>query len=793
MDKVFAYIEWEKIKDSGIFDSFDDFYKVFQDKPYGQCFKKYTNYPWCKENFFFGSYKDLLEFYKNSMEIPFYLKKYIGQRFGELTILSFVVRGQRGKKKVYANCICDCGKECCKEFKKIKENHVKTCGNHRTTNDLSLKAVYSEIVEKYWDYEKNIELPENISANSKSAYWWKDETGSFNLSPKDLVRKATSTSFHEQCILWYCQKIFNNVESRFKLRTNNSCYELDIYMPNKKIAIEYDGVFWHKDKLQSDLDKTEQVNHEGIFLLRIREKGLEEISGDLCKTIFCEPTDEKFYITINQVINILCQYIKQYGIKLANDEKRKLFEFKLDCETFIGDKVNILNNYRNPILGNNISQTCLIKFWDYERNDVLPQQVYIEDDVKMWFKCPYGLSKQISVKYLSDSRKIKCKDSHDCSNCKSFYCPLDTFCDLKYTYYSKTLCPLIRRYYYYRVFVLTEKDKHSIEYTGDKSDYIGCKAIDKKDDFFTLINIYKFHKKELHINQPLLNRCLSVFSDVSLDRSMFISDKEFKDFFELCKPWITSINYASFDRNESDRKLLLSLIDSNKIDNLNWENAKQEVSAELYQKIKGILEKRFISLDTKNKNLSEIKKLIKSFNPVCTNVCVEDFDIDEEHRQFFLNYIKKHHILRKMSPVDFCNASSSLLVRLPKYSDFCLYDEYGKKWLEKFQEMYGEKLDSKNIKLSLDNFTSFLELRCRQKKDLKTFAIIVNCKEDKCLPEIKSLTVKLKKDKKRQKVKVISSEEWQTVFNVFFKTEQKYKDCPLEIIGIEGEIKIFNR
>lgn len=33
---------------------------------------------------------------------------------------------------------------------------------------------------------------------------------------------------------------------------NELGYELDIYIPSSKIAIEYDGFYWHKNKLEKD-------------------------------------------------------------------------------------------------------------------------------------------------------------------------------------------------------------------------------------------------------------------------------------------------------------------------------------------------------------------------------------------------------------------------------------------------------------------------------------------------------------------------------------------------------------
>ena len=47
-------------------------------------------------------------------------------------------------------------------------------------------------------------------------------------------------------------------------------YELDIYIPSKKIAIEYDGSFWHENKTKKDLEKNQKCKKDGIILYRIR-------------------------------------------------------------------------------------------------------------------------------------------------------------------------------------------------------------------------------------------------------------------------------------------------------------------------------------------------------------------------------------------------------------------------------------------------------------------------------------------------------------------------------------------
>ena len=72
----------------------------------------------------------------------------------------------------------------------------------------------------------------------------------------------------------------NDTVSRVRGVLSNPLQELDIYIPSKKIAIEYDGLIWHSDKFNKDTNyhfkKTEECRQKGIRLIHIFEDEMKE-------------------------------------------------------------------------------------------------------------------------------------------------------------------------------------------------------------------------------------------------------------------------------------------------------------------------------------------------------------------------------------------------------------------------------------------------------------------------------------------------------------------------------------
>lgn len=185
-------------------------------------------------------------------------------------------------------------------------------------------------------------------------------------------------SFNECVIAYYIKKAFPNA-----CKYKNGNIELDIYIPELNLAIEYDGAAWHKTS--KDIKKNDWCTSNNITLVRIREnkcerlnhsstdfyidpdvaKDLETIIKTIVPTIDVNITRDtslihNFYRTsISQswkdkyalcvdyfnkygALNFTSTYITDNGVKLGSwlHEQRK--SFKRNKLSY--DKIELLNN-----------------------------------------------------------------------------------------------------------------------------------------------------------------------------------------------------------------------------------------------------------------------------------------------------------------------------------------------------------------------------------------------------------------------------------------------------------------
>lgn len=248
-------------------------------------------------------------------------------------------------------------------------------------NDISTVA---PMLAGEWHPTKNGAFtPQDFTMWSNKKVWWQCQKGhewQTTISHRSWGRRCpvcfgeSKTSFPEQTIFFY----FRQVTTAYNRYLLDSKTEIDIYLPDYKIGIEYDGAYFHKGETaeQREKRKQEKLDKLGLTLIRVRE--LEGQTSEY--TIYSKPgaNDTELTETIKNLfllVTRLTQISFDVDIDVARD-RNKIYEQYIQSE-----KENSLATV-NPELATE---------WHHTKNGaLLPEYVSVHSNIKVWWKCKEG-------------------------------------------------------------------------------------------------------------------------------------------------------------------------------------------------------------------------------------------------------------------------------------------------------------------------------------------------------------------------------------------------------------------
>lgn len=183
-------------------------------------------------------------------------------------------------------------------------------------NDLA--TTHPEIAAE-WHPALNGKLkPTDISSAARQKVWWQCSKGheweavvySRKQSGCPYCSGEMKTSFPEQAIFFYFQKI-TTAYNRYQIKPRT---EIDIYLPDFKVGIEYDGAYFHKGNLSEAREKrkTDTLSKMGIRLIRIKEVDSPDNLESLENIIYCKKCH-----TFSELDNVIKQTIEVVGNIIA--------------------------------------------------------------------------------------------------------------------------------------------------------------------------------------------------------------------------------------------------------------------------------------------------------------------------------------------------------------------------------------------------------------------------------------------------------------------------------------------
>lgn len=257
-------------------------------------------------------------------------------------------------------------------------------------NDLQTKCPQ---LTKEWDYEVNYPLtPKDIIFHSGKYVGWKCKYGhtwntrvidrtSGNMTGCPLC--GNQTSMPEQTIAYYLKQVCE-VQQRHKINGN----EVDVYLPQYKIGIEYDGWYYHKNKLDKDLNKARKLIDDGICVVNIVEtKGntnsvVKIYDNNIRISYKYDNADANFENALLSLFDWLATYTTNKNFTNIDVNIKR-------------DKIQIKEQFGSSTKKNSIAALYpeLAKEWDYDKNGRLTPNDFVGgSNVSVYWKCSKGHS-----------------------------------------------------------------------------------------------------------------------------------------------------------------------------------------------------------------------------------------------------------------------------------------------------------------------------------------------------------------------------------------------------------------
>lgn len=247
-----------------------------------------------------------------------------------------------------------------------------------------------------WHPTKNGNLkPSDVFAGSPRKVWWRCPLGheyqATILHRKDgtncpICNSGRQTSFAEQAFFYYVSKVYQDAVSRYKDAIGDRM-ELDIYIPSIKLAIEYDGVFWHKqNKVKRELRKYELCREKGIRLIRLKEKYTDEMINTADQIYAMEGLDDRS--NLENFIRVVLDYVDMRSNPLTRRYAKYMHSpVDVDLER---DRFEILGRYLHRLKKDSLAKKypAIAAEWHPYKNGKLTPEMFLPGSTeKVWWKC----------------------------------------------------------------------------------------------------------------------------------------------------------------------------------------------------------------------------------------------------------------------------------------------------------------------------------------------------------------------------------------------------------------------
>jgi hypothetical protein len=274
----------------------------------------------------------------------------------------------------------------CNRTRKEGASGCPVCRGAKVSTDNNLLVKFPLIAAQWHKTKNGTKLPEEYRPKSHAKVWWRCDryeeheweaaiSNRTNLG-SGCPKCGVSTSLPELRIYAEFLSLFSDTQHRYK----EGKQEIDVFIPSLQIGIEYDGAYYHANKLERDKRKTEELSRNGIDLIRVRVAPLKKLSSHDVVVKEGELSKES--------LNDLVTSILTFDHEEAASDRLKNY---IDHPDFNDEKSyqKFVDYLPNPFPENSCSALPeLAALWDFEANHPLKPENFAKGSGKeIWWQC----------------------------------------------------------------------------------------------------------------------------------------------------------------------------------------------------------------------------------------------------------------------------------------------------------------------------------------------------------------------------------------------------------------------
>ena len=283
------------------------------------------------------------------------------------------------------------------------------CSSHRVGYGNSLADSFSDIAKEWHPTNNEGKTPHDVTKFSNQEVWWQCSKRPEHEWKATIATRTFQGSGCPLCspnisqaeLRLFCElkHIFPDAKRSYKDPVIKQ--ECDIFLKRYSVAIEYDGKYHHKDKLESDKNKNQVLSENRILLLRVREKPLPRISD---WDVSIDGRKQKALDMVKKVLEALSARIK------LSDSEIKAIELYLASEQLVNEVEyqKLISLLPAPPYERSLAflYQDVADEWDYEANgDLTPTDFYANSTHEAaWVGKDCGHKWEAPIYYRTGSR-----------------------------------------------------------------------------------------------------------------------------------------------------------------------------------------------------------------------------------------------------------------------------------------------------------------------------------------------------------------------------------------------------